>query len=276
MIAGQHGPTAAGYGAAIGCPRPPQQPQQRPHNEQFEKPIEHALQRRPQNASTVLSVPRDNGLPRARRYVGLIDVAPPIADQVLAALANASIAAYAQPYVGRDPYIALKPLKSPSERIWVDADKSDAARTTISTQLPALQADLLAAAAAQRDRDAMAAMQKSLIDDQFSDIAQRLAAEGLGQPQHTQDEPAVHYVEELEGYQPPVPPPLPRTDRLGRAAWLGVILGPLAALIGSVLDAAAWVAAAGLGAFAVGFVVLVARMPERRRQDDGWDDGAVV
>lgn len=232
-------------------------------------------------ASTVLSVPRDNGLPRASRYVGLIDVAPPIADQVLEVLAQDSIAAFAQPYVGRDPYIALKPLKSPSERVWVDAEKSDQARTTISTRLPSLQADLLAVAAAQRDRDAIAAMNKSLIDDQFSDIAQRLSAEGLGQAQQLPEgerplQPESRYVEHDEGYQPPPPPPLPRTDRLGRAAWIAVIAGPIVALVGSVLGATSWVASGGLGAFIAGFVVLVARMPERRRQDDGWDDGAVV
>lgn len=221
-------------------------------------------------------MPRDNGIPRAQRYVGLIDVAPPIADQVLAVLAQADIAAFAQPYVGRDPYIALKPVKSPSERVWVDADKSQAARTTITMHLPALQADLLAVAAAQRDRDAIAAMNKSLVDDQFSDIAQRLAAEGLGQVRTSPQPWPLRDDADDQGYQPPAPPPLPRTDRLGRAAWSAVTLGPVAAIAGSVVGATRWVATLGLGAFLVGFVVLVARMPQRRRHDDGWDDGAVV
>lgn len=226
-------------------------------------------------ASTVSSVARDNGLPKAATYVGLIDVDPPIADQVLEVLARMGIAAYAEPYVGRDPYLALKPLKRPSERIWVDQSKTDLARASITTHLPALQADILAVAAAQRDREAMGAMQKALVDDQFSSIAQRLAAEGIGQQERTVAPPA-SIDDEVEGFRPPTPAPLPKTTRVGRAAWLAAICGPLVAVLGALIPGARWLSALGLAAFLTGFVVLVARMPERAGRDDGWDDGAVV
>ena len=220
---------------------------------------------------------RDNGLPRAQTYVGLLDVAPPLADQVLAVLADAGIAAYSQPFVGRDPYQALKPIKHPSERIWVDHTKVDLARTTVSSTLPGLQADILAVAAVERDRDAMASMQKSLIDDQFADIATRLAAEGLGSTSQRKPEPApTRYVEDEESYSPPPPPPLPKTDRLGRAAWIAVVGGPLLVILGALIDDTRIMSSVGLGAFIAGFITLVARMPDRGRHDDGWDDGAVV
>ena len=44
----------------------------------------------------------------------------------------------------------------------------------------------------------------------------------------------------------------------------------------ALLDLPSTVAAVGLTGFVIGFGVLVARMPDRGRTDDGWDDGAVL
>ena len=79
-----------------------------------------------------------------------------------------------------------------------------------------------------------------------------------------------------DAFVPPDPPPLPRGDLISRLAWAGVIAGPVFLVISVI----AWqnpptiLALTALGAFAGGFVTLVARMPKNRDEDD--DDGAVV
>jgi hypothetical protein len=85
--------------------------------------------------------------------------------------------------------------------------------------------------------------------------------------------------EDLEGhFVPEPPPPLPEADRITRLAWAALIGGPaliiLAAIVGIGLEG--WLVVLALGAFLGGFGTLVARMRDRPRQDDGWDDGAVL
>lgn len=77
-------------------------------------------------------------------------------------------------------------------------------------------------------------------------------------------------------YIPPAPPPLPRGDLVSRFAWLGAVGGPLLILAAVLLPLPDILAGLGLAGFIAGFGVLVARMPNRARQDDGWDDGAVL
>jgi hypothetical protein len=77
-------------------------------------------------------------------------------------------------------------------------------------------------------------------------------------------------------YLPPEPPPIPHGDPVSRFAWLGAVGGPILMLLTALLNLPSILAAAGLTAFVVGFGVLVARMPNRAPQDDGWDDGAVL
>lgn len=75
---------------------------------------------------------------------------------------------------------------------------------------------------------------------------------------------------------PPEPPPIPRGDTVSRFAWLGAVGGPILMVLTALLDLPSPVAALGLAGFVAGFGVLVARMPDRARTDDGWDDGAVL
>lgn len=82
--------------------------------------------------------------------------------------------------------------------------------------------------------------------------------------------------EDDDDFVPQPPPPIPRGDTVSRFAWLCVVGGPLIMLLALLVHLPGTVAAIGLGAFIAGFVVLVARMPDRARQDDGWDDGAVL
>jgi hypothetical protein len=78
-------------------------------------------------------------------------------------------------------------------------------------------------------------------------------------------------------FVPPPPPPIPRAaDAASRFAWLGAVGGPILMVLSALLGLGPLPAGAGLAAFIVGFGVLVARMPDRPRQDDGWDDGAVL
>lgn len=80
-----------------------------------------------------------------------------------------------------------------------------------------------------------------------------------------------------DDFVPQPPPPLPRPrDAVSRAAWLGVIAGPILLLLVVLLHLPGVLTAAGLVAFIAGFATLIARMPDRARQDDGWDDGAVL
>ena len=79
-------------------------------------------------------------------------------------------------------------------------------------------------------------------------------------------------------FVPPAPPPLPEADRVTRLAWAALLGGPallvLSALLGITLEG--WVPVLAVASFVGGFATLVARMRDRPRQDDGWDDGAVL
>lgn len=78
-------------------------------------------------------------------------------------------------------------------------------------------------------------------------------------------------------YIPPPPPPLPRADPVTKFAWLALAGGPLYLLLTAILqwEVPGWAAFAAVAAFVGGFVTLVLRMGDERR-DDGPDDGAVV
>lgn len=80
-----------------------------------------------------------------------------------------------------------------------------------------------------------------------------------------------------EDYVPPPPPPVPRPkDRLARAAWVAVILGPLLLVGVPVLGLPGYLTGLGLALFFGGFGTLIARMDDRHGRTEGGDDGAVV
>jgi hypothetical protein len=102
-------------------------------------------------------------------------------------------------------------------------------------------------------------------------LSSRLLRSGADTSPPPVEDPDDHFV-------PPPPPPLPEADRVTRLAWAALLGGPallvLAALLGIALEG--WVTVLAAGAFVGGFGTLVARMHDRPRQDDGWDDGAVL
>lgn len=77
-------------------------------------------------------------------------------------------------------------------------------------------------------------------------------------------------------FVPPNPPLPPVLDPRRRLAWAGLFGSPLLMLVAVVLGwtLPGWAMFFLAGAFAGGFVYLVATMP--RRGGDGYDDGAVV
>ena len=85
---------------------------------------------------------------------------------------------------------------------------------------------------------------------------------------------------EMEGhYEPPPPPPLLQGDRVGIAAWFGLLGGPVllfgAAFLGISLPN--WIMFLTVAAFITSFVVLILRMTDSRPPgDSGSDNGAVV
>lgn len=90
-------------------------------------------------------------------------------------------------------------------------------------------------------------------------------------------DPLEDHPDDHADFVPPHPPPVPRPrDRIARAAWAGVIGGPLLLIAAVLLGLPGILTTAGLLAFFVGFGVLVFRHEERDRHGDGWDDGAVV
>jgi len=80
-----------------------------------------------------------------------------------------------------------------------------------------------------------------------------------------------------EHYIPPPPPPLPHADPVTKFAWIALAGGPLYLLLTAILqwEVPGWAAFMAVAAFVGGFVTLVLRMGDERR-DDGPDDGAVV
>ncbi|WP_017609720.1 hypothetical protein [Nocardiopsis xinjiangensis] len=85
---------------------------------------------------------------------------------------------------------------------------------------------------------------------------------------------------ELEGhYEPPPPPPLLRGDKVGIAAWFGLLAAPVV-LFGSAflgISLPEWIMLVAVVAFLTSFVVLILRMTDSRPPgDNGPDNGAVV
>jgi hypothetical protein len=84
------------------------------------------------------------------------------------------------------------------------------------------------------------------------------------------------FVAEDDGFEPPEPPPVPRTtpDRL--AAWIGIFGSPVVLLLALIfgISLPTYVGYLLVAGFVGGFLYLVFKMPRGPR--DPWDDGAQV
>lgn len=89
-------------------------------------------------------------------------------------------------------------------------------------------------------------------------------------PPRRADDPHDHFI-------PPEPTRGPRLDWITRAAWLGLIGGPLLLILAAVLDfGTGRITLLGVVGFMAGFLTLVIRMNDRLPPEDTPDDGAVV
>jgi hypothetical protein len=256
---------------------------------------------------------RDNGLPGGD-WQQLADLAPPIADHLLDELRSEGIAAYAAPSTGTTgPYLNAESHPRPLDRVFVGEAQIARAREVAARLLPELDSgwteDEPPAPAAVED-DVWAGIVASFaappadqlarwsgpgepadtspgadVDTEnesptaggpstgtatgFEDIQAELADARPAPAAGAADDPHDHYV-------PPPPPPLPSLDNVSRAAWSGLIGGPLFLVLATLLGwgPGGFVGLLAVLAFVGGFVTLVTRM--RDDPPNGPDDGAVV
>jgi len=95
-------------------------------------------------------------------------------------------------------------------------------------------------------------------------------------PSQGQEDSDAGWIDDDGDFEPPEPPPIPRGDTTTRFAWFAAIGGPVLMLASMLLGLGTFLTGVGLATFVSGFAVLVARMDDKPRQDDGWDDGAVL
>ncbi|WP_159942169.1 MULTISPECIES: hypothetical protein [unclassified Nocardiopsis] len=136
---------------------------------------------------------------------------------------------------------------------------------------------------AERRRPAWPDAENLSVSDPREETVGDLLASGPGgseEREETEERERRRAEAELEGhYQPPPPPPLLQGDRVGIAAWFGLLGAPVlvfgAAFLGVTLPN--WLMFVAVLAFLTSFVVLVFRMTDSRPPgDSGPDDGAVV
>jgi hypothetical protein len=84
--------------------------------------------------------------------------------------------------------------------------------------------------------------------------------------------------DEDDRYVPPLPPPLPALDSVGKGAWAALFGGPAYLVVATILgwSVSSWAALAAIGAFVGGFAVVILRMGDGPSRGDGPDNGAVV
>jgi hypothetical protein len=239
---------------------------------------------------------RGNGL-SADSYTPLADLDPRLADALISTLAQAGIAAYVVPSLGqRGGYLDVHLPDRPTDRLWVDATSTDAARILLG-QVPAAEPRqsvdedeeaVWRALIAEFEAAPPPATRPWPQSEEVEDGTWRggrgrvlRRVEGPLRPDPASppraDSPA-EAEEEEEHFVPPTPPNVPPPHPVTRWAWvaltsgIGILVAP--ALLGQTLDPA--LATLGLLGAVGGFVTLVARMRDDPPTDGGPDDGAVV
>jgi hypothetical protein len=244
---------------------------------------------------------RDNGL-SAMSYARLRDVETHVVEGLLDRLRDEGVAAYVAPAPGkRGPYGDTVLPGTPSDSVYVDAERVADARTVSEGYLAEVAADEQVWASLVAAFDAPTADQvprwpaSEDLDEPEPEAGTEAGGRRSARVVRPADLPPAGFGElrdaltpeaaaaygagrDEEHFEPPPPPPLPVPDTLGRFAWAAVIAGPLflviAALFG--LDVSGWPGLLAVAAFVGGFVTLVARMKDRPETDLGDDDGAVV
>lgn len=249
---------------------------------------------------------RGNGL-RAEIYSRLSDLDPRVADAMLEQLRESGIAAYVVP-VGHevsDEWASRLP-DSPTDRLYVDADFVDSARTMLRAHQPEAERGPGQNGARvpldQEDedrawREIVAAFNSEPtdpvspwpaiedLDDEATEPRRDREADpdeesrGDSPPRPGPRDWVVREAElDEDHYVPPLPPRAPRPDPVTVGSWLSLFGGPGYLLLATVAGwrIPPWAAFLAVAAFIGGFVVLVVRMNDDPPTDSGPDDGAIV
>ena len=244
---------------------------------------------------------RDNGL-TAASYTSLGGIDPLVAEPVLAALADAGIAAYCEnqseartPAVEADAESALaedtdEPVRTPAgyDEIFVDAAAVDQARPIIErsaedAEWASLVEQFSKPSAPGHDggEDPVPRWPASEdVDEKYEpliDVPTGLSISDKDTDDDEDEPPAKKADDPHDHFVPPEPPRGPRLDWISRIAWLGLIGGPLLLILAAVLDfGTGRITTIAVVGFIGGFLTLVVRMKDRLPPGDSGDDGAVV
>ncbi|MGW7685733.1 hypothetical protein ACWGID_33630 [Kribbella sp. NPDC054772] len=232
---------------------------------------------------------RDNGL-TAASYTSLGGIDPLVAEPVLDALKTAGIAAYCENQnEARTPEETEEPVRIPVgyDEIFVDADAVERARPVIDrstedAEWQSLVEQFGKPSAPGHDGGDDPAPRWPVsedVDEKYEPLID--VPTGLTIKEETPDEddekPAKKADDPHDHFVPPEPPRGPRLDWISRAAWLGLIGGPLLLIAAAVLDfGTGRITTIAVAGFIGGFLTLVLRMKDRLPPGDGGDDGAVV
>lgn len=258
---------------------------------------------------------RDNGL-TASAYTSMGGIDPLVAEPVLAALAEAGIAAYAvtpgEPQsttstavdsstsgTGETESEGDVPKKADVDapekaeqvaagldEIFVDADSSEQARRVIDrsaedAEWKSLVEQFNAPSAPGHSATPVPRWPVSEDVDENSyepliDVPAGLIV-GDTDEDPPEEPPARRTDDPHDHFVPPEPPRGPRLDWISRAAWLGLFGGPALLILAALFDfGTGRITTIAVVGFIAGFLTLVIRMKDRLPPEDTPDDGAVV
>jgi hypothetical protein len=217
---------------------------------------------------------RDNGL-TASAYTSMGGIDPLVAEPVLAALAEAGIAAYAvAPGEGNASPSAATSEPTEQARGVIDRSAEDAEWKSLVEQFNAPSAPGHSTTPVPRwpvSEDVDENSYEPLIDVPAGLIVGDTDEDPPEEPPARRtDDPHDHFV-------PPEPPRGPRLDWISRAAWLGLFGGPALLILAALFDfGTGRITTIAVVGFIAGFLTLVIRMKDRLPPEDTPDDGAVV
>lgn len=172
----------------------------------------------------------------------------PLAQALLVALRAAEIPAYAVAETDDSAFRALSTRSPLDHTIYVDRERRTQAKSIINSEIRDLEFE--------QSHD-------TAIDSEFAALVEQLKTVASDEEEH---------------FTPPTPTLHITKDPVARAAWAGIVGGPILLILNvwGVFTLDGLAPAVGVAAFVAGFVTLVVRMPDRLPIDEGPEDGAVL
>ena len=211
-----------------------------------------------------------------------------VADAILDALEDAGVAAYVEPAQPAPLEGYTRPrFTTPHDRLYIDCDRRDLARSVVAAELPGMLAEL-EPIDHHAAFDAIVAGWDTPVGDEpvprwpvTEDLDVQLRDASLDEPRSISvpvDLPP-DPVEADEGhFIPPPPPPLPTPDHNTKLAAAAIVFGFLTLFLLPAFGVyiAQEVQVLGVVGVLGGMAFLVSRLRDGPSIDDGPDDGAVV